>query len=122
MAKLRLYWVEGVELDWFTAYLDEWKIFCKANGKISKLQDIKCGSPQGFCLGPLLFLIYINGLPFTLQRTKVTMYADDTSISYSLRLANAIISDLYDLSIWLQGNKVTLNVEKTQSMTFRYRT
>ena len=49
------------------------------------------------------------------------MYADDTSISYSLRsvtdLANAVNSDLQDLSIWLQGNKVTLNVVKTQSMT-----
>ena len=31
--------------------------------------------------GPLLLLIYIND--FALQSTKVTMYADDTSIWYS---------------------------------------
>ena len=67
-------------------------------------------------------LIYINDLPFALQRTKVTMYAGDTSISYSSRsvtnLTDAINSDLKDLSLWLQGNKLTLNVVKTQSMIF----
>ena len=67
-------------------------------------------------------LIFINDLPFPLQRTKVTMYADDARISYSSRsvtdFTNAINSDLQDLSIWLQGNKLTLNVVKTQSMIF----
>ena len=52
----------------------------------------------------------------------VTMYADDTSISYSSRsvtdLTNAINSDLKDVSLWLQGNKLTLNVVMTQSMIF----
>jgi len=33
-------------------------------------------------------------------------------------LTNAINSDLKDLSLWFQGNKLTLNVVKTQSMTF----
>ena len=50
------------------------------------------------------------------------MYADDISISYSslsiTYLANAINSNLQILSLWLQGNKLTLNVVKTQSMIF----
>ena len=120
IAKLRLYGVEGVELDWFIAYLNERKQCCRVNGKISEIQDIKYGVPQASCLGPLLFLIYINNLPLALQRTKVTMYADDKSISYSSRsitdLTNTINSDLQDLSLWLQGNMLTLNVVKTHSM------
>jgi len=51
IAKLRLYGVEGVEHDWFKAYLDARKQRCKVKGKISKLQDIACGVPQGSCLG-----------------------------------------------------------------------
>ena len=62
----------------------------------------------------------MNDLPFALQRTKVTTYADDTSISYFSKsvsdLCNAINSDLQNLSSWLQGNKLSLNVAKTQSM------
>ena len=42
------------------------------------------------CLGPLLFLIYINDLPRALRNCKVTMYADDTSLS----LASNNIDDL----------------------------
>ena len=120
IAKLRFYGAEGVELDWFISYLSNRKQCCKVNGKTSEIQDIQCGVPQGSCLGPLLFLIYINDLPFALRRTKVTMYADDTSISYSSKsvsdLCNAINSDLQNLSSWLQGNKLSLNVAKTQSM------
>ena len=83
---------------------------------------MNCGVPQGSCLGPLLFLIYIIDLPCALQSTKMTMYADDTSISYSSKslaeINEAVNSDLKKLQIWLGGNKLSLNVAKTQSMIF----
>ena len=57
--------------------------FCRVNGVSSGLDDINYKVPQGSCLGPLLFLIFINDLPFSLQSSRVTMYADDTASSYS---------------------------------------
>ena len=48
------------------------------------------------------------------------MYADDTTILYSSKsvaeINEAINSDLKRLQIWLGGNKLSLNVAKTQSM------
>ena len=50
------------------------------------------------------------------------MYARDTSISYFSRSTsdrtNAINSDLQNLSLWPQGNKLTHNIVKTHSMIF----
>ena len=70
----------------------------------SKSDNITCGVPQGPFLGPLLLLIYVNDLPFSLQNTEVTMYADDTTISYSSNniedLNDDLNSDLNCLKQW----------------------
>ena len=80
---------------------------------------IEVGVPQRSCLGPLLFLIYINDLPKTIKG-KVSMHADDTSLCYMSndisKLESAINEDLELLDNWLKGNKLSLNVAKTKSM------
>ena len=76
--------------------------------------------PQGSCLGPLLFLIYVNDLPLAVQGSTVSMYADETSLCHQAlsmtQLNGAINNDLKRLDTWLQGNKLSLNVAKTHSM------
>ena len=71
-------------------------------------------------LGPLLSLLYINDLPFSPKKAKATMYADDTAISYSSdkseKLDLVINEELLCIDRWLQGNKLSLNVVKTQAM------
>ena len=89
-------------------------------GISSKTKDINCGVPQGSCLGPLLFLIYINDLPLRLQNSEVTMFADDITISYSSKnisgLSTKLNYDLHCVKQRLHYNKLTLNVIKTQAM------
>ena len=74
------------------------KQFCRVNGVDSDIGEIEVGVPQGSCLGPLLFLIYINDLPEAVQGASVTMYADDTSLCHQshdlTQLNEAINSDL----------------------------
>ena len=118
--KLNYYGVKGKELSWFRSYLFNRKQFYRVNGHSSVTEGVDCGVPQGSCLGPLLFLVYMNDLPYCLKTADVAMYADDTTIYYSSPSMNdintAINADLEALRGWLEGNKLSLNVVKTQGM------
>ena len=119
LKELKKYGVIGSENALFSSYLCKRMQFCRVNGMSLGLDDINCGVPQGSCLGPLLFLIYIN-LPFSLQSSQVTIYADNTTLSHSSKsivdLSENLNRDLYNLKQWLQGNKLSLNLIKTQAM------
>ena len=96
------------------------KQFCKVNGISSDIKDIDIGVPQGSCLGPLPFLLYINDLLFALKKAETNIYADDTMISYSCKtldeLHRVFDAELVDIEKWLRCNKLSLNVVKTQPM------
>ena len=55
-----------------------------------------------------------------MKNSKVSIYADDTSIYHSskdiIQLNTALNGELRGLDWWLQGNELSLNVAKTRSM------
>ena len=93
---------------------------CRVNGEDSETRNIGIGVQQDSCLGPLLFLLYRNDLPFSLKDCQATMYANVTSISFSTKNIDDVITtisnDLVSLEEWLCGNKLSVNLVKTQAM------
>ena len=65
--KLCRYGMRGNTGNWFKSYLHDRKQFCSVNGQRSMASEVACGIPQGSCLGPLLFIIYLNDLEKCLE-------------------------------------------------------
>ena len=118
LRKLQIYGVDLHSLRWFKSYLSNRKQSTFVNGTQSIYLDILCGVPQGYVLGPLLFLVYINDIEQCELSSKVEMYADDTSLTTSsqdpMTLEFKLNSDLKKIQNWLHSNKLTLNVKKTK--------
>ena len=118
--RLEHYGVFGKELSWFKSYLSNRKQYFRINGVNSNVNDINVGVPQGSCLGPLIFLVYINDLLCIIKSSKVSMYANDASIYHSskdIAQLNVILNEeRRRLDRWFKGNKLSLNVDKARSM------
>ena len=123
LKKLEHYGIRGTPLKWFESYLTNRKQYVFYNGVSSDTQIITCGVPQGSVLGPLLFLIYINDLPNISDKLQFFLFADDTNIYYESNnlevLEKTVNEELRKLSLWLNLNRLALNIGKTNFVIFR---
>ena len=109
-------------LQWIKSSFSCRRQFVQINQTCSSTQTIKCGVPQGSILGPLLFILYINGLPRAFKLTEPLLFADDTSIFLSHSnpnyLENVLNNELLNIDVWLRCNKLSINVQKTNYVIF----
>ena len=92
LSKLEHCSIRECSLEWFRSYLSDTKQYVSVNGKSSSLLTVSFSVPQGSELSPILFLVYINDLPYVSKNRTLYLFADDTNIYYKSKdLSNLII-------------------------------
>ena len=129
LKKLSYYGICDTYLSWLKSYLTNRKqkvTLCSSNqGKelSSSWETIRKGVPQGSVLGPLLFLVYINDLPYGFNKdVRFVLYADDTSVLVTandkIELQSKLNFTLNKICSWFAVNGLSLNKEKTKVVKF----
>ena len=81
---------------------------------------VTCDIPQGSCLGPFLFIIYLNDFDDCLVLSKAGMYADNTHVTLTYDSMEELFvsawEEMMDISEWMRINKLSINPQKTEYM------
>ena len=85
-------------------------------GEKSKMANVRSGVPQGFILGPLLFVFFIDDMSDVVSKdTNIALYADDTKIWRRINSWDdhiALQKDIDALHKWSIDNKMKFHPKK----------
>ncbi|CAB3985749.1 Hypothetical predicted protein, partial [Paramuricea clavata] len=117
--------LSGTVLKWFTSYLSQRTQRVTVGGVSSEKFNVDCGVPQGSCLGPLLFVLYVSELLELIERhlPDAHAYADDTQLYISFLADSRIDQEtavrtvemcIDDIKRWMLANRLKLNEGNTE--------
>ncbi|CAH2094398.1 unnamed protein product [Euphydryas editha] len=121
--KLSHYVIKNMTLKLLSSYLSHRTQRVEVNGIKSSGSHVQMGVPQGSILGPFLFLIYINDLPYLVENNhEIVLFADDTSLIFKLHRQETNYDDvnnaLSKVVHWFSVNNLLLNSKKTNCIKF----
>ena len=120
--KLEMYGIRGQPLQLIQSYLTNRYQYVSVLNENSEILHIEFGVPQGSCLGPLLFLIYINDLCNATDACEFVLFADDTNIFVCAKdkktvykKANKLLKCIHN---YMKANRLHINSSKCCHMYF----
>ena len=109
---------------WLSSFLDP-KTRQQAvvvDGRVSKLEPVLSGVPQGTVLGPVLFLVHIRNISKELSAgTTASSFADDTRVQRGIRShqdCSHLQADLQLVYSWAERVNMTFNSDKFECMRY----
>ena len=123
--QLEKYRVAPSSLELIKSYLTDRSQQVRLNEKLSDIREVKYGSPQGSCISPLLFAIYLGDInSFTLAR--LTTYADDTVMlvkgTNREQVKKALETEGTNIVNYLKMKRMVANPGKFSLMVFSKKT
>ena len=132
LLKLELFGLNREALGWMRSYLTGRSQSVSVDGCLSLPLSITCGVPQGSILGPLLYILYTNDIPYLAHQHLVTAaqpepychqcggtvcYVDDSTYSIAksdpVALSSSLTNQYQAISQYMSANKLVINDDKT---------
>ena len=121
--KLKAMGFSEVCITWFQSYLSERIFFISIENQLSDYGRILCGVQQGLIVGPLLFLIYVNGMSQAVN-SNLFLYADDSCLMFQHKgveeIEKVVNNDFENICDWFVDNELSIHFGegKTKSILF----
>jgi hypothetical protein len=109
-------------LDWFYSYLTDRSQRVVKQSELTNWKSITRGVPQGSCLSPILFNIFVRNLP-SICDSNTYQFADDITISEAHQslpiVADKLIASFNNIQRFCTDNELVINTDKTQLIILR---
>jgi len=121
-SKFKKYNIHPDSIDWIKSFLSDRKQRVQLNGVYSSCASVLSGVPQGSILGPLLFILYINDLPDSLNAdSNIYLYADDAKLLRHISTIQDSLSlqdDINKKKQWTDEWLIKLNINKCKVVSY----
>ena len=125
MKKLEAYGFGSGSLDLMRSFFENSRNRVKMGEITSIWKPMRCGSPQGSSIGPLLWNMFQNDLTLHVENGNITMYADDHQLHVTGTNHEIVRQQLKTSSkqalIWYSINLLSANPEKFQLLNINPR-
>jgi hypothetical protein len=105
-----------------SSYLDGSPFQTSFHAAMTTSRGMRAGVAQGGIGSPVLFSLYVNGIPTLARYVELAQYADDTAVITTSRYPSLVFgyleAYLVRLELWLRSWRIAINVSKSMAVLF----